>query len=71
MNIFCFNDIVRAYRTLCRLLANEGELAAMLWLALTATLSAQTAGIKERVRNPVSKNQSLSVKFADQQGTEA
>ena len=35
MNIYCIIDTYRSYSTLCRLLAKEGELAAMLWPALT------------------------------------
>ena len=54
----------RTCSTLCRVLAKEGDLAAMLWLVSTVTWHAHAAGIKERVRTSVSKNQMLNVLFA-------
>ena len=61
MNIYCIIDTYRSYSTLCRLLAKEGELVAMLLPALIVTWHAHAAGIKERVRSPVSKNLMFNV----------
>ena len=61
MNNYCIIKDYRLYRPLCRLLAKEVERVAMLWPALIVTWHAHAAGIKERVRTPVSKNLILNV----------